>query len=122
MSYINNRCVDLCEQFFHFMPYPLAKLSVEAAQRLIEKKRLRVTHQCPADCHALALTAAESMWLLIEKSFNFQHGGSAPDTAADFVLTQLFQPEIESKILITGHVRVECVGLKDHRNITISGG
>ena len=112
--------MDFGEQDLHFVPHPLAKLRIEAAQWLVQKKCARIPDQCPANGHALALPATESVRLFVQQRFNLEHFGGTADASIDFVFTALLQPQIEGEVFVTRHVRVECIGLKYHRNIAIS--
>src|SRR5262249_34733935 len=103
------------------MPHPFAKLSIQAAQRFVQQKRARIPDECPANGHTLALTTTELLWLLVQQRFDFEHFRGETDATIDFLYTAFLQPQIESEVLVTGHVRIERVGLKDHRDIAIPG-
>ena len=55
-----------------------AQLGIQVGQRLVEQENLRLAHDGPADCHALALTTGELAGLAVQQVANAQDLGCLP--------------------------------------------
>ncbi len=99
--------------------HPDAKLGIEVRERLVEQEGLRLAHDRAAHRHALPLAAGELCRLPLEQLGEPEELGDLGDAAGDLGLvgTPGLQPVTE--VLAHGHVRVQGVGLEDHRDVAI---
>ena len=97
-----------------------AELRVEVRERLVHQERLRLAHDRASHRHALALAARERRRTPVEQLLEPQHAGHRLDPRRDLRLRRLahFQPVAE--VLAHRHVRVERVGLEDHRDVPLA--
>ncbi len=94
-----------------------AQLRVEIRKRLIHQERLRLAHDRASHRHALALAAGQRRRTALEQLLEAEHLGDLVDALADLVLLRLAHLQAVAEVLADGHVRIERVGLEDHRDV-----
>ena len=96
-----------------------AKLRVEVRERLVHQEGLRLADDRAPHRDALPLAARECPWLLVEERFEAEDLRRLAHALADLLLLHLAQPEAERDVVEDGQVRVERVGLEDHRDVAV---
>ena len=102
-------------------PHLHAQLGVEVGERLVEQEDSRLAHHRAADRDALALAARELARLALEQRLDLQHARGLGDPAPDLGPGRAQVLEAEGEVLAHAHVRVERVGLEDHREAALGG-
>jgi hypothetical protein len=95
------------------------QLGIEVAKRLVHEEGLGVPHDRPSHGHPLALTAGELGRLAVQQRGQVQHLGRLGHLGLDLGLGQLGQSQREGDVLAHRHVRVQRVGLEDHRDVAV---
>jgi hypothetical protein len=95
------------------------ELRIEIRQRLVEKKYLGIANDGPAHRHTLTLPSRELLRVAIQQICKTQDLSCSDDFCTDFGLRNTLKLERKAHILGHSHVRIECVALKDHGNVTI---
>ena len=98
-----------------------AELGVEVGERLVHQVDLGGTDDGAAHGDALALAAGEGGRLAVEELLEVEDAGGLADGLVDLVGVDLAELERERHVLVDGHVRVEGVGLEDHRDVAVLG-
>ena len=98
-----------------------AELGVEVGEGLVEQEGDGVADDGAADRDALALAAGELAGAALEEGVDLEHAGGVGDAAGDLGAGQAGVLETEGEVLAHGHVRVEGVGLEDHREAAVGG-
>ena len=98
-----------------------AQLGVEVAQRLVHEERLGLTHDRAPHRHALALAAGQVRGASVEVLGEFQHLRRLLDLLPDRRLVLARELQREAHVLGDRHVRVQRVGLEDHRDVAVLG-
>ena len=93
-----------------------AELGVEIGERLVEEEGLRLLDDGAADGDALALAAGKLRRLPLEEMRDLQDLGGAADARLDLGLRQFLADQAEAEVLAHAHVRIEGIGLEDHRH------
>ena len=96
-----------------------AQLGVQVRERFIEEEYLWLAHDRPPDCHALALSAGELAGLAVQQFGDAQRVGGFLHAALDLVSGHLAQLQPKGHVVEDGKMRIEGVGLKDHRDIAV---
>ena len=94
-----------------------AQLRVEVRERLVEQERLRLAHDRAAHRDALPLAAGELRRPPVEQVGEAEQLGDLVDAARDLGLRRAARLQPVAHVLAHGHVRVERVGLEDHRDV-----
>ncbi|MCY1364441.1 hypothetical protein D9M69_512420 [compost metagenome] len=97
-------------------PRTCAKGSIEVRERFVEQERLRFLDDGAPDRHALALPTGKLLRLSVEKMGDFQSRGGLADATIALLLWHADVFQTEGHVLGNGHMRVERVGLEDHRD------
>ncbi len=92
-----------------------AQLGIEVGQRLVEQEDGRFAHDRTADRDPLALAARELARLPVEQGAELQQLRRGLDLGVDVGLRRADVLQAECHVLVHRHVRVERVGLEDHR-------
>ena len=98
-------------------PHLHPELGVEVGERLVEEEDLGVAHERAADRDPLALAAGELRRLAVHQRVELQEGRDLVGLLGDLALRGAGDIEAEADVLPHGHVRVERVGLEDHRDL-----
>ena len=96
-----------------------AQLGVEVRQRLVHQERLRLAHDGPAHGDTLALAAGQLRRAAIEVVGELERARRVGDASFDLVLRHLLQLQREGDVVAHGQVRVQRVGLEDHRDVAV---
>jgi len=96
-----------------------AELGVQVGQRLVHEECLRITHDRAAHGDPLALAAGEVGRFAVQVLAELEQFGRLLDPAVGLFLRHLGDLEGERHVLPHGHVRVQRVGLEDHRDVAI---
>ena len=106
-------------QLGDFDPHLHPQFGIEIAERLVEKKDLRIADDSAADGDALALPARKLRRLALEILLEPQDPGRARNLLGDLGLWAVRHAQPEAHIVRNGHVRVERVGLEHHRHAAV---
>jgi hypothetical protein len=116
-----------------------AQLGVQIGQGFVHQEGGRVADQRPGEGHALALAAGQFGRAAVEERRNLQRGRSLFDGAAyaapglavpGHEAAQQRQARVKRKaahaqgrgdVLPDGHMRIERIGLEDHRKVAVAG-
>ena len=98
-----------------------AQRRVEVRERLVHQERSRLAHDRPTERDALALPAGELLRLALEQLAQVEDLGGARHAAVDLGLLDLGVAQPEREVVVHRHVRVERVGLEDHREVACAG-
>ena len=98
-----------------------AQRRVEVGERLVHEEPLRLPHDRPPERDPLTLTAGKLPRLPFEEVAQLQHVGRLPDAPVDLGLRHTEVAQAEGEVLVDGHVRVQRIGLEDHRHVTRTG-
>ena len=96
-----------------------AQLGVEVRQRLVHQEHLRLAHDRPTHRHPLALPARQLGRLAIEVLLEVEDAGRLADPLAPAPPSAPAYLEVEADVLGDRHVRVQRVGLEDHRDVAV---
>ena len=96
-----------------------AELRVEVRERLVEQEGLRLARDRAAHRDALALAAGELCGASLEQVFEPEELRHLFDPARDLRLRRLPRLEAVADVLAHRHVRVQGVGLEDHRDVAV---
>ena len=107
--------------FFQFLLHILAKLQVQRAQRLIQKKNLRFVDQRPGDCNTLLLTAGQAGDTAVGKAGQHNHVQHFIDLLLDLLFGQLSLPQGEGDVFKHIQVREQGVFLEDRIDVALVG-
>ncbi len=116
---VDGRRAELVLQARDLRPHLHAQLRVEVGERLVHQEGLRLAHDRAPHRHALALAAGEVGRLALELLDEVEHLRRSAHLAGDLVLRPLRQLQREAHVLGDRHVRVERVGLEDHRDVAL---
>ena len=100
-------------------PHLHAELGVEVGERLVEEEDLGLAHDRAADRDALALAAGELRRLLLQVVLEPQDARGLADLVLDLGLRPPREAQAEGHVLEDGQVRIERVGLEDHRDAAL---
>ena len=98
-----------------------AQLRIEVRERLIEHKHPGITHDCPANGHALPLAARELLRFTIQQVRELQRFSHHFHLATDLRFRHFIHLQPVAHVLCHRHVRVERIGLEDHRHAAAGG-
>ncbi|EJT86079.1 phenol hydroxylase [Pseudomonas putida S11] len=84
------------------------------------KKNLRLAYHCAPHGYSLPLAARELSRTALQKVFELQNLRNSVDSL--LLIRLLYTPDAHTKgkIFPDGHCWVQCIGLKDHRNVSFS--
>ena len=96
-----------------------AKLGVEIRQRFIHQKDVWLAHNGAGQRHPLPLATGQGRRAAVQEFGQLDHFGGAAH--ALIMRCRIDLPDLQRKadILIDIHVRIEAIGLKDHRDIAV---
>ena len=97
-----------------------AQLGVKIRQRLVEQEHLRITHDAPAERHALLLTTRELLRLALQHVMQAQHARGTIDRGFDLGFRGSLIAEAEGEIVVHAHVLVESVVLEHHGDVAVA--
>ena len=97
-----------------------AQRRVEIGQRLVEEEDLGLAHDRAADGDALALAAGELLGLALEQRLDLQDARRLAHAPGDLVGGRAGHAQAEGHVLFHRHVRIERVGLEDHRDLALA--
>nr|GEX10615.1 hypothetical protein [Tanacetum cinerariifolium] len=116
---VDHRCLQLLVQARQFQSGLNAQGSVKVGQRFIEQEDFRVAHDGATDGYALALTARQLLGLAFKQRAEFENARGFVDLFLDFILGRTGEVQREGQVFADGHVRVQGVGLKHHRQVAL---
>src|SRR5207302_9645124 len=97
-----------------------AELGVEVAQGLVEEEDLRLADDGATQGDSLALAAGELAWLALQQRVELEDAGGVTDPAVDLRPIGAAHLEPERHVVVDGHVGIERIALKDHRDVTVA--
>ena len=100
-------------------PHLAPQLGIEVGQRLVEEEHLRIAHDGAAHGYTLALAARKVAGVALQIGRQIEYLGGLRHLLGDLLLGALRDPQAEAHVLCHRHVRVEGVGLEDHRQVTL---
>ena len=98
-----------------------AQLRIEVRKRLIEHKHPGITHDSAANGHTLPLAAGELLRFTIQQVRELQRFGHHFHLATDLRFRHFIHFQPIAHILRHRHVRIERIGLKNHRHAAAGG-
>ena len=122
VRHVDHRCLQLMVEPRDLGAHLDAEICVEVAQRLIKQEHLRLPDDRPPEGDALALAAGKRLGFPVEVGRNAEYLRGMLDPFVDLRLVVFPELEPESEVVVDGHVGVECVVLKDHRDIAVLRG
>jgi autonomous glycyl radical cofactor GrcA len=93
------------------------QLGVEVGQRLVHQERRRLAHDRAAQRHALALATAQRARAPREQVLDPEPPGDRADAVA--ARGNPLHLQREPHVVLDAHVRIERVGLEDHRDVAV---
>ena len=88
---------------------------IEVGERFIKQEGFGLTHNGPADRHALALAAGEIGRLTVEQCFELQDLRGLADPEVALFPRDAGEAQGERHIIGNRHMRIKRITLKDHR-------
>src|SRR4029077_1953135 len=121
MGYVKNCDSQLAYQFLDFRAHLFPEPCVEIAQRLIHQQQLRIDRQCPRQSHPLLLAAAQQPGRPFLEVVKLHQMESMPYPFSGFVLRKPRRTmgQYQSDIFGDGHMRPDCVRLKNHADLPL---
>ena len=116
MGDINHRCAKAFVQARDFQSGLHPQCGIQVRERLIKQKNLRLTNNRAADCNTLPLATGHRLGRAIKVILQLQKLRRFLNALLDFGLRCFGLTQTESHVLEHIHMRVKCVGLKDHRH------
>ena len=98
-----------------------AQLGVEVRQRLVHEEHQRLAHDGPPHGDALALTARQLGGFAVEELLEVEDLRRLADPFRPLLARDPLDLEVEPDVLGDRHVRVQRVGLEDHRDVAVLG-
>src|SRR5205814_1418327 len=95
------------------------ELGVEVRERLVEEKNPWLTDDGATDRDALPLAAGELTGTPLEHTSNSEYLRRLAHARFDLGTREFPQVKRERHVLVDGHVRIECVALEDHCDVTL---
>ena len=96
-----------------------AKLQVECRQRFVQQQRAWIIDKCTSKGNTLLLAARQLCWLSgckLGKTHDLQHLHHA---CLDLLFVNFFASRTECNVVENGHVREECVLLKNSVHVSL---
>ena len=121
MGDVDERGLQVAVQLLQLDTRLAAQLGVEVGKRLIEEEDLRAAHDGAAQGHALALAAREGARLALQEVVESEDARGVAHPRVDLGLLHVLHLQRESHVVVDGHVRVERVGLENHRDVAVFG-
>ena len=113
--------VDAGAQLDDLRTHLVTQLCIEVGQRLVHQQNLRITHDGAADGDTLTLTAGQRLRLAVEVFGDAENLGGLVDLLLDLLLGDLLELQGEGHIFKHGHVRIQCIVLENHCNVSVLG-
>ena len=120
MGDVNRRYAQSGMESPEFRAHLHAKLGVQIGQGFVEEERLRVTNNGAAHRDALSLAAGKLLRFTDHQISEIEDTRDFAYPLIDLGSRQAMLLKREAHVLPYGHVRIEGVVLKDHRNIAIA--
>ena len=98
-----------------------AELRVEVRERLVEQEGLRLPHDRAAHRDPLALAAGQLRRPAVEQILEPEQRRDVGDPAGDLRLLDPARLQAVADVLPDAQMRVERVGLEDHRHVALAG-
>ena len=114
---VNDRGLDLLVEFLDFGPHLCAQFRVEVRERLVKQEGIRVADDSPAHGHTLPLAAGQFGRRAVHESGKAENAGGLIDCGIHLIARLARNLQAESQVLAHGHMRVERVILKHHRDV-----
>jgi hypothetical protein len=108
-------------QFLDLGAHLHPQLSVEVRKRLVEQEDLRIAHDGPAHRDPLALAAGKLARITVQELCQTEDLCSPVHARIDDRFGRSREPERKRHVLPHGHVRIEGIVLKDHRDVAFLG-
>src|SRR5215213_4217737 len=96
-----------------------AELSVEVGERLVHEEDGRLADDGPPECDPLPLTARELPGTAFEEGLESKRARGAEDALRGLAARYACHLKWEPDVFGDGHVRIEGVILKDHRDVAV---
>ena len=96
-----------------------SQFGVQVGERFVHQEDLRVPDDGTAHGDTLSLTTGELARFSLEQLVEVQDAGGLTDGLVDFIFRCLSHFETERHVVINGHVRIQCVVLENHRDVTV---
>ena len=118
---VDGRHVEVALELADLRTHLHPQLGVQVAQRLVHQERLRLTHDGPAHRHPLPLAAGEVARPAAQLLGEAEDPGRLLDPRVQLGLGHLAQLQPEADVVAHVQVRIERIGLEDHRHVTVPG-
>ena len=109
--------MQLCDLGSHLY----TKLCIKVGQRLVHKEYLRITNYGASQRNTLSLSAGKSLRLAVEIILNAQYLRCILNLLVNVGFMYLAQLQAERHVIINRHMRIKCIVLEYHRNISFLG-
>ena len=96
------------------------QITLTRAAQIVEEQDFWPADHCPAQGHALRLSAGQFPGFARQKMGDAQHGGGLGNAALDFALVEAPQFQSEGQVAIDAQMRIERLMLKDHGHVAIA--
>ncbi|MCY1301664.1 hypothetical protein D9M70_512890 [compost metagenome] len=116
---VDRRDLQLVLKMFQLRAHLGAQLGVEIGEWLIHEKDARRAHDRTGERDALALAAGELLRKAGEHGLEFHPPGNLGDTLFAFLLRHFADPKRVADVLLDGQVRIERIGLENHRHVAV---
>jgi hypothetical protein len=100
----------------------LSELAIERPERLIEEKHLRSVDESSTYGDTLLLPSTQVFRSAVRETVQIDQIQYFPDTVAPSLPVPAADPEGVFDVLVRGHVRKQCVMLKDEPNVALLNG
>ena len=118
---VDNRGAEAVVQLGDLGAHLDTELGVEVGERLVHEIDLGGADDGAAHGNALALAAGEGGRLAVEELLEVEDAGGLANGLVDGIRVDLAELERERHVVVDGHVRVQRVGLEDHRDVAVLG-
>jgi hypothetical protein len=119
VSDIDRGRADLLMHSLHLGAHLYAQLGIEVGQRLIEQEYFGVSHDGAPHRHALPLSTGQLLGLALQQFGDVENVGGVFNPRFDRVLRHPFKAQSKRHVLEYGHVRIQGIVLKHHRDVPI---
>ena len=119
---VDGRRAERFVEFDDFGTHLDTEFRVEVGQRFVHQEDFRVTDDGTAEGDTLTLTTRKGLWLTVEIFFDLKDAGSFADAAVDFLAGKATDAETKGHVVVDRHVRIQGVGLEDHRDVAVFRG
>ena len=121
MGHIDDGIAQSLMQLGDFHPRLHPQFGVKIGQRLVKQKHLRIADDGTANGDALTLPARQRRRFALQQGFQLQDRGGLGDLGVNLGLGAVGHAQTKAHVLRHGHVGVQGIGLKHHRQTPLGG-